>query len=86
MAWQMYVLVAQLVLGGGLVVFGARMAAHYWLAYTNKDHAERLAKALGKPAPHSLRPVVAGIALMLIGGLLLATTDMTAGMLLPDRL
>jgi hypothetical protein len=45
MKWQLIVLVAQLVLGGALVVFGARMAAHYWLASTNKDHAERLARA-----------------------------------------
>ncbi len=42
MKWQMIVLVAQLVLGGGLVVHSARKAAHYWLAYTDKDHAERL--------------------------------------------
>lgn len=83
MKWQGIVLVAQLVLGGGLVVYGARMAAHYYLA--SIDKSERLARATGEPPQRSLRPVAIEIALMLVGGLMLATTDMVTGLLLPAQ-
>ena len=65
MPWQMLVIVAQLGVGGGLVLGGLRRAVHYWLAYHNKDHAERLAKRTGQPAGHSLRPAFLGLAMML---------------------
>lgn len=46
--------------GGGLVLGGLRRAAHYWLAWHNKGHAER-PSATGQPAGHSLRPAFVGL-------------------------
>ena len=85
MPWQMLVIVAQLSGGGALVLIGVRLAAQYLVAYNNKDHAERLAKATGKPAGHSLRPVFIGVAMMIAGAVLMATVDMTAEALRPPQ-
>ena len=85
MSWQMLVIVAQLGAGGGLVLGGLRRAAHYWLAYHNKDHAEYIAKKLGEPKASSLRPAAMGLLMALIGALLLATTDWTIGMIAPPQ-
>ncbi|MFH1795434.1 MAG: hypothetical protein ABIK36_08105 [Pseudomonadota bacterium] len=73
MSWQMIVLVGQLALGGGLVVYGARQVAHYWLATRDKGHAEQLERAMGKAQPG--RKIAAGIVMALAGGLMLATSE-----------
>ncbi len=69
----MIVLVGQLALGGGLVVYGTRQTAHYWLATRDKGRAERLERALGKAQPG--RKIAAGIVMALVGGLMLATSE-----------
>jgi hypothetical protein len=85
MSWQMLVLVAQLGMGGGLVLGGLRRAAHYWLAYRNKDHAEYIAKRLGEPPVASMGPAMKGILMALVGAVMLLTVDMTAEMLAPPQ-
>jgi len=85
MSWQMLVLVAQLGVGGGLVLGGLRRAAHYWLAYRNKDHAEYIAKRLGEPKVTSMGPAMKGILMALVGAMMLMTVDMTADMLAPPQ-
>ncbi len=58
---------------------------HYWLAFHNKEHAERLAKRTGQPAGHSLRPAFVGLAMMLVGVVMMATIDMTSEALRPPQ-
>ncbi len=85
MAWQMLVIVAQLGIGAGLLLGGLRRAVQYGLAWHNKDHAERLAKRTGQPAGHSLKPAFIGLAMMVVGVVMMATIDMTAEALRPAQ-
>jgi hypothetical protein len=69
--------------GGALLLAGLRRAAHYWLAYHNKGHAEYIAKRLGEPKVTSMGPAMKGILMALAGALLLATTGWTIEMIAP---
>ena len=86
MKWQMIVLVAQLVLGGGLLLGGLRRVARLRLPQ-QEDHADYLTKRLGEPPVRSLGLAVTGDLRALVGALMLTTTDrMTIEMLAPPRL
>ena len=86
MAWQMLVIVAQLGVGAGLVMGGLRKALHYFVARSHQGHAERLARATGRPVGASPRPILIGLAMAIVGVAMLAGIEVTAGMLPPRQL
>ena len=85
MPWQMLVIVAQLGVGGGLVLAGLRLALMHWLGRRDEAYSDYLAKRLGKRPSRGLRPVLLGILLMLAGVAMMATVDMTAEALRPPQ-
>jgi hypothetical protein len=84
MHWQMYVIVLQLGVGAGLLLNGLRMMAHYYFVHTRKDYADRVAARIGSPVERPMRRFLVWLVLTVVGGLMLATIDITSG-LLPSR-
>ena len=83
MHWQMYVIVLQLGVGAGLLLNGLRMTAHYYFVHAKKDYAERIAARIGGPVERPMRRFMVWLALAVVGGLMLATIDITTGLLPP---
>jgi len=85
MHWQMYVIVLQLGVGAGLLLNGLRMTAHYYFVHANKDYAERVAARTGSRVERPMRRFAVWLALTVAGGLMLATIDLTSGLLAPRQ-
>jgi hypothetical protein len=77
-------IVLQLGVGAGLLLSGLRMMAHYYFIHANKDYAARVAARFGSPVDRPMRRFLAWLVLTMVGGLMLATIDITSG-LLPSR-
>ena len=81
MTWQMLVVVAQIALGGAMVVSGFRVAAAYWLAGRDAAQKAALERREGRPLVHRERTVALAVLAILSGVVLLATAEKTAEML-----
>ena len=81
MTWQMLVVVAQIGLGGAMVVSGFRVAAAYWLARRDAAQKAALERREGRPLVHRERTVALAVLAIFTGVVLLATAETTAEML-----
>jgi hypothetical protein len=81
MDWPVIAMIAQLSLGGGLVVGGLRYGINYWLSSRDPAFKMEFEKRLGRPVRQVGRNIAIAVLLVLVGAVLLLTARSIAEML-----